>query len=404
MPDLAWDRLLVNLRAATMVPGGAPYGEIADAAIALSGDRIAWIGRADDIPAGRADLPRTDLGGRLATPGLIDCHTHLVFAGDRSREFELRLEGASYEEISKAGGGIRSTVEQVRHASEAELVRQSRPRLDALMASGVTTIEIKSGYGLDTENESKMLRAARRLGQDAGIDVRTTFLGAHALPPEYAGRADAYIDLVCDEMIPAIAADGLADAVDAFCEGIGFSNDQTRRVFEAAAAHGLPVKLHAEQLSDLKGAVLAAEFGALSADHLEYLGDDGVAAMAASGTVAVLLPGAFYFLRETKLPPIEALRAAGVPMAVASDCNPGTSPVTDMPVMLNMASTLFRLTPEESLAGATRNAALALGLADDRGTLEAGKRADIAVWDVVSPAALSYMIGGLRPERVIRSV
>ena len=404
MPDLTWDRLLVNLRAATMVPGGAPYGEIADAAIALSGDRIAWIGRARDIPADRADVPRTDLGGHLATPGLIDCHTHLVFAGDRSREFELRLEGASYEEISKAGGGIRSTVEQVRRASEADLVGQSRPRLDALMASGVTTIEIKSGYGLDTRNEIKMLRAARRLGQEAGIDVVTTFLGAHALPPEYAGRADDYIDLVCDEMIPAVAAEGLADAVDAFCEGIGFSNPQTRRVFEAAAKHDLRIKLHAEQLSDLKGAVLAAEFGALSADHLEYLGDDGVAAMAASGTVAVLLPGAFYFLRETKLPPVEALRAAGVPMAVASDCNPGTSPVTDMPVMLNMASTLFRLTPEESLAGATRNAALALGLAEDRGTLEAGKRADIAIWDVVSPAALSYMIGGLRPERVIRSV
>ncbi|MEQ9326595.1 MAG: imidazolonepropionase, partial [Rhodospirillales bacterium] len=326
------------------------------------------------------------------------------FAGDRSREFELRLEGASYEEISKAGGGIRSTVEQVRRASEADLVGQSRPRLDALMASGVTTIEIKSGYGLDTWNEIKMLRAARRLGQEAGIDVVTTFLGAHALPPEYAGRADDYIDLVCDEMIPAVAAEGLADAVDAFCEGIGFSNPQTRRVFEAAAKHDLRIKLHAEQLSDLKGAVLAAEFGALSADHLEYLGDDGVAAMAASGTVAVLLPGAFYFLRETKLPPVEALRAAGVPMVVASDCNPGTSPVTDMPVMLNMASTLFRLTPEESLAGATRNAALALGLAEDRGTLEAGKRADIAVWDVSSPAALSYMIGGLRPERVIRSV
>ena len=404
MPDLTWDRLLVNLRAATMVPGGAPYGEIADAAIALSGDRIAWIGRARDIPADRADVPRTDLGGHLATPGLIDCHTHLVFAGDRSREFELRLEGASYEEISKAGGGIRSTVEQVRRASEADLVGQSRPRLDALMASGVTTIEIKSGYGLDTRNEIKMPRAARRLGQEAGIDVVTTFLGAHALPPEYAGRADDYIDLVCDEMIPAVAAEGLADAVDAFCEGIGFSNPQTRRVFEAAAKHDLRIKLHAEQLSDLKGAVLAAEFGALSADHLEYLGDDGVAAMAASGTVAVLLPGAFYFLRETKLPPVEALRAAGVPMAVASDCNPGTSPVTDMPVMLNMASTLFRLTPEESLAGATRNAALALGLAEDRGTLEAGKRADIAIWDVVSPAALSYMIGGLRPERVIRSV
>lgn len=404
MPDLTWDRLLVNLRAATMVPGGAPYGEVADAAIALAGDRIAWIGRAADIPADRMDVPRTDLGGRLATPGLIDCHTHLVFAGDRSREFELRLEGASYEEISRAGGGIRSTVEQVRHASEADLVRQSRPRLDALMASGVTTIEIKSGYGLDTGNEIKMLRAARRLGQEAGIDVRTTFLGAHALPPEYAGRADEYIDLVCSEMLPAVAAEGLADAVDAFCEGIGFSNDQTRRVFEAARAHGLSVKLHAEQLSDLKGAVLAAEFGALSADHLEYLDDDGIAAMAVSGTVAVLLPGAFYFLRETKVPPIDALRAAGVPMAVASDCNPGTSPVTDMPVMLNMASTLFRLTPEESLAGATRNAALALGLAGDRGTLEAGKRADIAVWDVVSPAALSYMIGGLRPERVIRAV
>jgi imidazolonepropionase len=403
MPDRACDRILVNLRAATMVQGGVPYGEIADAAIALAGDRIAWIGREEDMPGGHENTERIDLGGRLATPGLIDCHTHLVFAGDRSREFELRLEGASYEEISKAGGGIRSTVEQVRRASEADLVAQSRPRLDALMASGVTTVEIKSGYGLDTENECKMLRAARRLGQDAGIDVITTFLGAHALPPEFAGRADDYIDLVCSEMIPAVAAERLADAVDAFCEGIGFTNAQTRRVFETARKHGLPVKLHAEQLSDLKGTVLAAEFGALSADHLEYLDDDGIAAMAVSGTVAVLLPGAFYFLRETKLPPVDALRAAGVPMAVASDCNPGTSPVTDMPVMLNMASTLFRLTPEESLAGATRNAALALGLADDRGTLAAGKRADIAVWDVAGPATLSYMIGGLRPERIFRA-
>ncbi|MEQ9198541.1 MAG: imidazolonepropionase, partial [Rhodospirillales bacterium] len=355
----------------------------------IEGDRIVWVGVLADVPSDHETQDATDLGGRLVTPALIDCHTHLVFAGNRAREFELRLEGASYEEIARAGGGIRSTVANVRAASEDELVARSLPRLRAMQADGATTVEIKSGYGLDTQNEAKMLRAARRLGDMTGMDIRTTFLGAHALPPEYEGRADAYIDLVCNEMLPAIAAEGLADAVDAFCEGIGFTTEQTRRVFEAAKTHGLPVKLHAEQLSDLGGAALAAEYGALSADHLEYLSPDGIRAMAASGTVAVLLPGAYYFLRETKLPPVQALRDAGVPIAIATDCNPGSSPVTSLPLMLNMACTLFRLTPEEALAGVTRNAAKALGVIADRGTIEVGKRAEFAVLEVASPGELA---------------
>jgi imidazolonepropionase len=401
MPDLGSGRLLVNARIATMREGGEAYGEIADGAIALAGDSIAWVGQASAIPAEFDAFERQNLGGKLMTPGLIDCHTHLVYAGNRAREFELRLEGATYEELSRAGGGIRSTVAHVREASEEELVSQSLPRLRDLTASGVTTVEIKSGYGLDTATEMKMLRAARRLGAEAGIDVRTTFLGAHALPPEYEGRPDDYISLVCEEMIPAVAEAGLADAIDAFCDRIGFTRDQTSRVFDAAKRAGLPVKLHAEQLSDLKGSVLAAGEGALSCDHLEYLAEDGIAAMAASGTVAVLLPGAFYFLRETKLPPVDGLRAAGVPIAVATDCNPGSSPVSSMPLTMNMACTLFRLTPEEALAGATRNAARALGFSD-RGVIEAGKRADLAIWDLPSPAALSYWIGAPGPAEIIR--
>ena len=325
--------------------------------------------------------------GAWATPGLVDCHTHLVYAGNRVHEFEARQRGATYAEIARAGGGINATVRATRAASDDELVAASRPRLAALAAEGVTTVEIKSGYGLDTASECRQLRAARRVAADVGVDVRTTLLAAHAVPPEYAGRADDYIERVCDETIPEAAGAGLADAVDAFCETIGFTAAQTRRVFIAARAHGLPVKLHADQLSDGGGAALAAEFGALSADHLEYTSDAGVAALARAGTVAVLLPGAFYALRETRVPPVAELRAAGVPIAIATDCNPGTSPVTSMLLMLNMACMLFSLTPDEALAGATRHAARALGCAD-RGTLALGQRADIAMWDIAAPAEL----------------
>ena len=334
-----------------------------------------------------------DVGGRLLTPALIDPHTHLVYAGDRAHEFKLRLEGATYEEIARSGGGILSTMRAVRAASEAQLVTESLPRLDALLAQGVATVEIKSGYGLSLDGELKMLRAARALGQARRVRVVTTFLGAHALPPEFAGRPDAYIDAVCNEMIPAVAADHLATAVDVFCEGIGFSPDQTRRVFTAAHVHGLRVKLHAEQLSNLGGAALAAEFDALSADHLEHLDARGVAAMKRAGTVATLLPGAYYFTRETQVPPIAALRASGVPMALASDCNPGTSPLTSPLLVMNMAATLFRMTVEECLLGVTRHAAQALGLSDDLGTLEAGKACDLAIWNVERPEQLVYPIG-----------
>jgi imidazolonepropionase len=385
-----WDDLWINGRLATMRTGGAPYGAIEDGAIATEAGRVAWVGLRKDLP-GRADglaRRRHDLAGRWLTPGLIDCHTHLVFAGNRAKEFELRLQGASYEEIARAGGGIRSTVTQTRQASEEQLLQDAQARVDCFRREGVTTIEVKSGYGLDRENEAKMLRVARQL---AGITVKTSFLGAHALPPEYEGRSAAYIDLVVEEMLPAVAS--LADAVDAFCERIGFTPQETRRVFTAARAHGLPVKLHADQLSDLSGAALAAEFSALSADHLEYTSPAGVAAMAQSGTVAVLLPGAFYFLREKQSPPIEALRRAHVPIAIASDCNPGSSPVTSLLLMLNMAATLFRLTPEEALAGVTRCAAAALGLSASHGTLEPGRIADFAIFAVDHPAELAYRIG-----------
>ena len=387
------DRLWHNARLATMTAGGAPFGMIERGALALRAGRIAWVGAAAAMPRDLAAAETIDLGGRLVTPGLIDCHTHLVFGGDRSREFERRLAGASYEDIARAGGGIASTVRQTRAADEATLLRQSLPRLDALIAEGVTTIEIKSGYGLDRDGETKLLRVARRLGVERAITVSTSFLGAHALPPEFTGRPDDFIAAVCDDMLPAVAAAGLVDAVDGFVERIAFSAEQMRRVFTVARRLGLPVRLHAEQLSCCGGAALAAEFGALSADHLEHADEAGVAALARAGTVAVLLPGAYYFLRETQPPPVDLLRRHGVPMALATDCNPGTSPLTSLLLALNMACTLFRLTPAEALAGVTRHAARALGLDGELGTLEAGKWCDLCVWDVEQPAELAYRIG-----------
>jgi imidazolonepropionase len=381
---------LTNARIATMQPGGAPYGAIEGAAILIEAGRIAWVGPTGDVPPA---AETADLGGRWVTPGLIDCHTHIVHGGNRAREFELRLEGASYAEIARAGGGILSTVKATRAASVDELVAAALPRLDHLLAEGVTTIEIKSGYGLDLESEVKMLQAARRLGAERDVLVQTTLLAAHAVPPEHKADPDGYVRLITDQIIPAVRKAGLADAVDGFCEGIAFSLAQIRRVFEKARAVDLPVKLHAEQLSDRKGAVLAAEFNALSADHLEYLEEDGVVAMAKAGTVAVLLPGAFYTLREKQLPPVDLLRRHGVPIAIATDCNPGSSPVTSLLLMLNMAATLFRLTPEEGLAGVTRNAARALGLEDEIGTIQPGKRADLCVFDIETPAELAYRVG-----------
>jgi imidazolonepropionase len=391
------DRVWSKARLATFAADrpssqGLGIGAIEDGLIASLDGRILYAGPAAEAPAFE---PREtiDCEGRWITPGLIDPHTHLVFGGDRAHEFELRLAGASYEEIARAGGGIVSTMKATRAASQAELVAGALPRLDALIAEGLTTIEIKSGYGLSLGDELKSLRAARTLADARQVSVTATFLGAHALPPEYADAPDDYIDHVCFQMIPAVAAAGLADAVDAFCEGIGFTPAQTRRVFQAAREHGLPVKLHAEQLSNLNGAALAAEFGALSADHLEHLDAAGIAAMAQAGTTAVLLPGAFYFVRETKLPPIDALRAAGVPLALATDCNPGTSPLTSLLLTMNMAATLFRMTVDECLAGVTREAARAIGRLDDVGTLEAGKACDLAIWDIERPAQLVYRMG-----------
>ncbi len=384
------DRLWRDARLATMAGNG--LGIVEDGVVAASGGRILYAGSAADAPAFDPERAET-LDGRWITPGLIDCHTHLVHGGDRAHEFELRLAGASYEEIARAGGGIVSTMRATRNADEARLVELALLRLDALIAEGATTVEVKSGYGLTVADELKMLRAARRLGEARPVGIRTTLLGAHALPPEYAGDADGYVELVCREMIPAAAREGLADAVDAFCEGIGFTPAQTQRVFNAARAAGLPVKLHAEQLSNLHGAQLAAEAGALSTDHLEYLDADGIAAMARAGTVATLLPGAYYFVRETKLPPVDGLRAAGVPIAIATDCNPGTSPLTSLLLTMNMGATLFRLTVDECLAGVTRNAAHALGLQAEIGTLEPGKSCDLAIWDIERPAELVYRIG-----------
>ncbi|SEE93738.1 imidazolonepropionase [Rhizobiales bacterium GAS191] len=385
------DRLWHNARLATLAPGRPGLGLVEDGVIATREGRIVYAGPAGEAPSLEAAL-RTDCEGRWITPGLIDCHTHLVFAGDRAHEFELRLAGASYEEVARAGGGIVSTVKATRAASEDALVAAALPRLDALIAEGVTTIEIKSGYGLELETERRQLRAARRLAAERRIEVRTTFLGAHALPPE-AKDKDAYIDLVCREMLPAIAEEGLADAVDAFCEGIAFSPEQTQRVFEAARRRGLKVKLHADQLSNLAGAALAASFGALSADHLEYTDEAGAIALAKAGTVAVLLPGAYYFIREQQAPPIALFRRHGVPIGVATDCNPGTSPLTSILTTMNMAATLFRLTVEENIAGVTREAARALGRLDEVGTLEAGKLCDLAIWNIERPAELVYRIG-----------
>jgi imidazolonepropionase len=392
----ASDRITVwrNAHLTTMSEGSLGLGQISSGVVAARDGRIIYAGPEAGLPAELlrgADV--IDCEGRLITPGLIDCHTHLVHAGNRANEFEMRLAGATYEEVAKAGGGIVSSVKSLRAASEDELVRQSLPRLDALMAEGVTTIEIKSGYGLDLENEAKSLRAARRLATVRNVTVRTSFLGAHALPPEAVGDKDGYIDLVENEMLPAIARQGLADAVDGFCEGIAFSPEQISRVFDKAKALGLPVKLHADQLSNLHGAALAARYGALSADHLEYTDQGGAVAMAEAGTVAVILPGAFYFIRETKKPPIELFRKHGVKMAVATDNNPGTSPLTSLLLTMNMAATLFGMTVEECLGGVTREAARALGLQNEVGTLQAGKWADLAIWDVESPAELVYRMG-----------
>lgn len=375
------------------------WGLVERGALLVDGATIAWAGAEADLPTAANTDAEIDLGGALVTPGLVDCHTHLVYAGQRAGEFEQRLEGATYEAIARAGGGIRSTVAATRAASDETLFALARVRALALMKEGVTTLEIKSGYGLSAEHEARCLRVARRLGRELPLIVRTTCLSAHALPPEYADRADDYIDAVC-AWLPALHAEGLVDAVDAFCERIAFSIAQTRRVFEAARALGLPVKLHAEQLSDSGGATLAAEFGALSCEHLEHLSDDGVGAMARAGSVAVLLPGAYYFLRETQAPPIAALRAAGVPIAIATDHNPGSSPTLSPLLMLSMACTLFRLTPEEALRGMTVNAARALGLAD-RGTLAAEQRADFAVWNVAHPNELAYWIGSNPCLRVV---
>jgi imidazolonepropionase len=386
------DTIWHDARLATLAPGRSGLGIVERGAVAAKDGRIVFAGPAAELPADSDAPRRVALDGRWITPGLIDCHTHLVYAGDRAHEFELRLAGASYEDIARAGGGIVSTVKATRTASEDDLVRASLPRLDRLLAEGVTTVEIKSGYGLDLATETKMLAAARRLGSERSIDVVTSFLGAHALPPEVQGDKDRYIDEVC-AMIPAIAREKLADAVDAFCEGIAFSPAQTARVFAAAQAAGLPVKLHADQLSNLGGARLAAEYGALSADHLEYTDEAGVAAMARAGTVAVLLPGAFYVLREKQVPPVEALRRARVPIAIATDCNPGTSPITSLLLTMNMAATLFRLTVDEVVAGVTREAARALGRLSEIGTLEPGKWCDLAIWDVERPAELAYRIG-----------
>jgi imidazolonepropionase len=383
------DLVVVNANLATMQ--GTGLGIVHDGAIVAAEGRIAWAGP-------RAALPRcdaavvVDAGGDWVLPGLVDCHTHLAYAGSRAHEFERRLAGASYADIARDGGGILATVRATRAASEGDLVRESEPRLAALVREGATTVEVKSGYGLTTTDELKLLRAARTLGERLDVDVRTTLLAAHALPPEYAGRADDYVDLVCAGIVPAAAAAGLAHAVDAFCETLAFTPAQTRRVFEAARAHGLRVKLHADQLSDSGGAALAAEFGALSADHLEYASESGVAAMAAAGTVAVLLPGAYYCLRETRPPPVEALRRHGVPMAVSTDCNPGTSPATSLLLMANMACTLFGLTVDEALRGVTVGAARALGLAD-RGVIAPGARADLARYRIAAPAELAYRVG-----------
>jgi imidazolonepropionase len=381
---------------ATLVDG---WGLIDRGAVLTDGEQITWVGAEADLPAGLQPDAEHHLGGALLTPGFVDAHTHLVYGGDRAAEFEQRLQGASYEDIARAGGGIRSTVAATRAARADDLFASGLRRAHTLRAGGVTSLEIKSGYGLEAAAEARCLRVARRIGRETGLTVKTTCLAAHALPPEFEGQPDAYIDAVC-QWLPTLHAEGLVDAVDAFCERIAFSPAQTRRVFEAAQALGLPVKLHAEQLSDQGGAALAAGFGALSCDHLEWLSADGIAAMQSAGTVAMLLPGAYYFLRETRLPPVDALRAAGVPIAIATDHNPGSSPVLSMPLMLNMACTLFRLTPLEAWVGATLNGARALGL-QDRGQIAVGQRADFAVWDATHPRDLAYAVGSPQARRVV---
>jgi imidazolonepropionase len=396
-----WDRLLTDCNVATMDPAvAAPFGAIEDGAIGIQDGRIVRVGRRVEL-AGYQAKRVEPLGGAWITPGLVDCHTHLVFAGNRANEFEQRLNGASYEQIAGAGGGILSSVKATRAASLEELVAASRPRLEALMRGGVTTVEIKSGYGLDIETELKMLKAAKALGESENVRVVPTLLALHALPPEFRDRRDEFVRLAAESMIPAAAEQGLADAVDAYCEGIGFTTDEVRALFRAAAEHNMRVKLHAEQLSNLCGAEMAADFNALSADHLEHADEPGVEAMAEAGMVAVLLPGAYYALAETKKPPIELLRRYKVPIAVATDCNPGTSPLLSPTLVLSMACTLFRLTPEEALAGMTRNAAKALALEDEIGTIAAGKAADLAIWRVSRPAELCYWVGLPGPERRI---
>lgn len=385
-------RIFTDLNTASFASDSVPYGLINNAAIAVEGEKIFWVGSVDDIPQDLQSVERIDLGGRLVTPGLIDCHTHIVAGGDRAEEFEMRLNGASYEEVARAGGGINSTVRATRAADLETLIQQALPRLDALISEGVCTVEIKSGYGLEQDTELRMLRAARALEALRPVRVKTTYLGAHAVPPEYAERADAYIDEVVIPTLRVAHAEGLVDAVDGFCEGIGFQPAQIARVFDVAKELGLPVKLHAEQLSNLGGAKLVASYGGVSADHIEYLDEDGVTAMAQAGTTAVILPGAFYTLRETQRPPIDLLRKHNVPMALATDCNPGSSPLTSLLLTMNMGCTLFRMTPEEALVGTTRHAAQALGLSD-AGIIAPGMRADLAVWDVKHPAELSYRIG-----------
>jgi len=397
-----FDRLYRNIHIAAMTTGGAPYGAIRGGAVGVKDGRIAFIGKSSDLPGEQCAAHSEDCDGAWVFPGFIDCHTHLVFGGNRAREFEMRLEGASYQEIAQSGGGILSTVKATRAASMEDLTSSASKRLARLAADGVTTVEIKSGYGLTLENEMKMLIAAKAAGEIVGVQIEATFLGAHALPPEYTGNADGYIDHIVTVMIPAIAKSGLVTAVDAFCETIGFSPDQTARVFEAAIAHGLRIKLHADQLSDLSGGALAARYCALSADHLEYANETSIAAMAAADTVAVLLPGAYYTLGESQRPPIALMRQHGVDMALATDMNPGSSPVSSLQLILHMGCTLFGLTPEEALAGITRNAAKALGL-QDRGTLEVGKRADMVFFEMDEPAELAYWVGGVVPNKIVRA-
>lgn len=387
-----WDLLLRDARIATMSDAGVPYGVVDDGAIAVAAGKIQWLGPASDLPAGSA-TKELCVEQRWVTPALIDCHTHLVFGGDRAEEFEQRLAGASYEAIARAGGGILSTVRATRAASEDELLSAAVSRARALLLDGVATIEVKSGYGLDLDNELKSLRVARAIAGLTGQDIRTTLLAAHSVPPEFENDSDGYVDLICEAILPAVSAHGLADAVDAYCERFAFNDTQIARVFARAAEFGIPVKLHADQLSDGNGAALAARFSALSADHLEYTSPAGVDAMAKAGTVAVLLPGAYVTLKETQAPPVAALRERNVPLAIASDCNPGTSPLLSVREAMALACRVFGLTPEEALAGSTRNAAAALGLSDDRGTLEVGKRADLAVWNVEHPRDLSYWLG-----------